>query len=67
MREEKVIDIIAKALLDSDKIKYIVKIFHNKGLQIKTKESRHYNIIMRDLDMFGGSIISDRHIKKEDT
>ena len=61
MYEEKVIDIIAEALLNSDKINYIVRMSHGKGLQIETDENKHYNIIMRDLDILGGPLIGIRH------
>jgi len=61
MEEEKIIKIIAEALLNSENINYIVRINNSKGLQIETADKKHYNIIMRDLDILGGSLIKIRH------
>ena len=47
MGEEKLIDLLAEALLSSDTINYIVKIQSGKGLQVETNEKRHYNILIR--------------------
>jgi len=65
MGEEKIVDIIAEALLNSDKVNYIVRMSNGKGLQIETKDNKHYNIIMRDLDVLGGNFISSRHETKK--
>ena len=64
MQEEKIVDIIAEALLNSDKVNYIVRMSNGKGLQVETKENRHYNIIIRDLEFFGGLLIALRQNKK---
>jgi len=61
MGEEKIIDIIADALLNSDNINYIVRIFNGKGLQIETADKRHYNLMLRDIDRLKGHIIPIRH------
>ena len=61
MGEEKIVDIIAEALLNSDKINYIVRMSNGKGLQIETSENKHYNLVMRDLEVLKGHIIAIRH------
>lgn len=61
MSEQEIIDIIADALLNSEKINYIVRIFNNRGLQIETADKRHYNLVLRDIDKLGGHIIPIRH------
>ena len=65
MKQQEIINIIAKALLDNDKIDYIVRIFNGKGLQIQTYEKIHYNIIMRDIDRLKGNIVQIRHETKK--
>lgn len=65
MGEEKIIDIIAEALLNSDHINYIVRIFNNKGLQIQTADKKHYNLVLRDIDRLKGHIVPIRHETKK--
>lgn len=57
MSEQQLIDIIAEALLASDKINYVVRIQNGKGLQVQTSGERHYNIMPADVDRIGGYVV----------
>ena len=58
MGEKEVIKIISNALLKSKEINNVVHIFNGKGLQIETTKKRHYNIMIKDIDLSKGHIIN---------